>query len=458
MGEATPAGVIIVTGGSRGIGAATARLAASRGYAVSIGFLRDERAALGVVDAIRDAGGRAISVRGDMTKEADVIRLFDETVRQFGAVTALVNNAGILERQTRLDDMEAARFERVFATNITGLLPVRARGGAGACRRATAAGRRDRERVLHGRRTLGSPGEYVDYAASKGAIDTLTIGLATEVAEEGIRVNAVRPGVIYTDHPRERRRAGTRGSREGRGADEARRRARGSGPGDPVAALGRGVVHDRRLHRRFRGTLMDIQVTRNDGVLAIGFNRPAKRNALTAAMYAAMADALAAGEADAGVRVVLFHGSDEVFTAGNDLEDFLERPPRGEDAPVFRFLSAVTGSRKPLVAAVNGPAVGLGTTLLLHCDLVYAADTARFAHAVHAAGPGAGVRVELPAAARRRIPARRGAAAAGRALRREEAVRGRRIRDARAARRRDARGTAWPRPTKLAALPPKSVP
>jgi enoyl-CoA hydratase/carnithine racemase len=123
---------------------------------------------------------------------------------------------------------------------------------------------------------------------------------------------------------------------------------------------------------------MDIQVTRKDGVLAIGFNRPAKRNALTAAMYGAMANALAEAEADATVRVVLFHGSDEVFTAGNDLEDFLQRPPHGEDAPVFRFLTAVAGSRKPLVAAVNGPAVGLGTTLLLHCDLVYAADTARF--------------------------------------------------------------------------------
>jgi NAD(P)-dependent dehydrogenase (short-subunit alcohol dehydrogenase family) len=197
MAEAGPAGVMIVTGGGRGIGAATARLAANRGYAVSIGFRSDEKSALGVVDAIRDAGGRAIAVRGDVASEADVIRLFDETTAQFGPLTALVNNAGILERQTRLDDMEAARFERVFATNIT---------GAFLCAREAVR----RMSTRHGGRggvivnvssmasRLGSPGEYVDYAASKGAIDSLTIGLAREVAEEGIRVNAVRPGVIYT--------------------------------------------------------------------------------------------------------------------------------------------------------------------------------------------------------------------------------------------------------------------
>ena len=122
----------------------------------------------------------------------------------------------------------------------------------------------------------------------------------------------------------------------------------------------------------------DISVTRRGDVLAIGFDRPQKRNALTAAMYAAMAEALAAAEADDDVRVVLFHGSREAFTAGNDIEDFIERPPSGEDAPVFRFLMAVSRATRPMVAAVNGPAVGLGTTLLLHCDLVYAAQDARF--------------------------------------------------------------------------------
>jgi enoyl-CoA hydratase/carnithine racemase len=124
--------------------------------------------------------------------------------------------------------------------------------------------------------------------------------------------------------------------------------------------------------------MSDISLARRDGVLAIEFRRPQKKNALTAAMYEAMTAALAEADADDGVRVLLFHGQPEVFTAGNDLEDFMARPPASVDAPVFRFLQSVCAARKPLVAAVNGPAVGLGTTLLLHCDLVYAGDNARF--------------------------------------------------------------------------------
>lgn len=189
-------GTIVVTGGGRGIGAATARLAAERGYAVCVNYLRDASAAARVVAAIEAAGGRATSVQGDVAIEADVIRLFDRAA-ELGAVTALVNNAGILERQTRLDDMEATRFSRVFATNITGSF---------LCAREAVR----RMSTRHGGRgggivnvssmaaRLGAPGEYVDYAASKGAIDTLTVGLARELAEEGIRVNAVRPGVIAT--------------------------------------------------------------------------------------------------------------------------------------------------------------------------------------------------------------------------------------------------------------------
>ena len=124
--------------------------------------------------------------------------------------------------------------------------------------------------------------------------------------------------------------------------------------------------------------MSDISTSRRGAVLAIAFNRPLKRNALTAEMYGAMAAALTAAESDDSVRVVLFHGSPQAFTAGNDIEDFVQRPPLGEDAPVFRFLTAVAACTRPLVAAVNGPAVGLGTTLLLHCDLVYAGDDARF--------------------------------------------------------------------------------
>jgi NAD(P)-dependent dehydrogenase (short-subunit alcohol dehydrogenase family) len=190
-------GTLLVTGGGRGIGAATARLAAQRGYAVAVNYLRNAAAAEGVVREITEAGGRARAIAGDVAQEADVLRMFDAAAA-LGTVTGLVNNAGILERQCRVDEMDAGRFARVFATNIT---------GAFLCAREAVR----RMSTRHGGRggaivnvssmaaTLGSPGEYVDYAASKGAIDSLTIGLAREVAQEGIRVNAVRPGVIYTE-------------------------------------------------------------------------------------------------------------------------------------------------------------------------------------------------------------------------------------------------------------------
>ena len=191
-------GVMIVTGGGRGSGAATARLAAARGYAICVNYLRNSEAAQNLEGEITGAGGRAITVAADVAKEADVMRLFDTARDKLGPLTALVNNAGILERHARLDEMEAARFERVFATNIA---------GAFLCAREAVR----RMSTRHGGKgggivnvssmasKLGAPGEYVDYAASKGAIDSLTIGLAKEVAEEGIRVNAVRPGVIYTE-------------------------------------------------------------------------------------------------------------------------------------------------------------------------------------------------------------------------------------------------------------------
>ena len=189
--------VMVVTGGGRGIGAATSRLAAQRGYAVCVNYLRNRDAAEGVARDIERSGGRAKAVPGDIAKEADVVRLFDEAAK-LGTIRALVNNAGILERQARLDEMEAARFERVFTTNITGAflcareavrrMSTRHGGAGGAIVNVSSMASR-----------LGSPGEYVDYAASKGAIDTFTIGLAQEVAPDGIRVNAVRAGFIYTE-------------------------------------------------------------------------------------------------------------------------------------------------------------------------------------------------------------------------------------------------------------------
>jgi len=188
---------MVVTGGGRGIGAATSRLAAQRGYAVCVNYLRNREAAEGVVRDIEKSGGRAKAVACDIASEGDVVRLFDEAAG-LGPLQALVNNAGILERQARLDEMDAARLERVFATNITGaFLCAREAVRRMSTRRGGAGGAIVNVSSMASR--LGSPGEYVDYAASKGAIDSLTIGLAKEVAAEGIRVNAVRPGVIYTE-------------------------------------------------------------------------------------------------------------------------------------------------------------------------------------------------------------------------------------------------------------------
>ncbi len=190
-------GTMIVTGGGRGIGAATALLAAQRGYAVAVNYLRDRASADAVVERIREAGGNALSVAGDIAKEADVLRLFEIARAELGPITCLVNNAGILERQGRLEDMDAGRFGRVMATNVVGsLLCAREAVRHMSTKRGGRGGSIVNVSSMAAR--LGSPGEYVDYAASKGAIDSLTVGLAREVAEDGIRVNAVRPGVIKT--------------------------------------------------------------------------------------------------------------------------------------------------------------------------------------------------------------------------------------------------------------------
>jgi NAD(P)-dependent dehydrogenase (short-subunit alcohol dehydrogenase family) len=189
---------LLITGGSRGIGAATAILAAERGYAVCVNYRENRDAAERVVRAIQGKGAKAVAVQADVSVEADVIRLFDECDRQLGALNGLVNNAGILETQMRVEAMDSARLHRIFATNVIGsFLCAR----EAVKRMSTARGGRGGAIVnmSSGASRLGSPGEYVDYAASKGAIDTLTIGLAREVAEEGIRVNAVRAGFIHTE-------------------------------------------------------------------------------------------------------------------------------------------------------------------------------------------------------------------------------------------------------------------
>jgi NAD(P)-dependent dehydrogenase (short-subunit alcohol dehydrogenase family) len=190
--------VLVITGASRGIGAATARLAAARGYSVCVNYRSRRAEADEVVGQVEALGGRAVAVRADVAIESEVVALFDECVRALGVPCGLVNNAGILETQMRVEEMDAARLHRIFAVNVV---------GAFLCAREAIRRMSTRHGAVGGAivnvssiaSRLGAPGEYVDYAASKGALDTMTIGLAQEVAQEGIRVNAVRAGFIYTD-------------------------------------------------------------------------------------------------------------------------------------------------------------------------------------------------------------------------------------------------------------------
>ncbi|OZI66780.1 SDR family oxidoreductase [Bordetella genomosp. 11] len=198
MNTDTQAPAILITGGSRGVGAATARLAAARGYDVAISFVSNEAAALAVVADVRAAGRRALAVRADSADPAQVANLFDAIDREFGRLDVLVNNAAMLARQSRLEDLGFERMTRIFAVNAIGpilcaqqaakRMSYRHNGRGGVVINVSSASAR-----------LGSPNEYVDYAASKGALETFTIGFAKEVAREGIRVNCIRPGHIYTE-------------------------------------------------------------------------------------------------------------------------------------------------------------------------------------------------------------------------------------------------------------------
>ncbi|OMH25979.1 SDR family oxidoreductase [Motiliproteus sp. MSK22-1] len=189
---------MLITGASRGIGAATAKLAAADGYSVAINYCHNSQAAERVVQEIVGAGGKAIALPGDVSQEGDVIAMFEQLDQQLGAITHLVNNAGILARQARLEEMDSERLNRVFSINVTGsFLCAREAAKRMSKRHGGEGGAIVNLSSIAAR--LGAPDEYVDYAASKGAIDAMTIGLAKELAEEGIRVNAVRPGIIYTD-------------------------------------------------------------------------------------------------------------------------------------------------------------------------------------------------------------------------------------------------------------------
>ncbi|MBY8084341.1 glucose 1-dehydrogenase [Vibrio fluvialis] len=185
--------VVIVTGGSRGIGAATSKLLAKQGYAVCVNYRANQASADQVVRAITDMGGRAFAMQANVANEQEVEALFAATEQRFGVVTHLVNNAGILDKQSRLADMSLERFNHVMNTNVTSCFlccreALKQMPSGGAIVNVSSAASRS-----------GAPFEYVDYAASKGAMDSLTKGLSLEVAEQGIRVNAVRPGFIYTE-------------------------------------------------------------------------------------------------------------------------------------------------------------------------------------------------------------------------------------------------------------------
>jgi NAD(P)-dependent dehydrogenase (short-subunit alcohol dehydrogenase family) len=190
--------VVLITGGSRGIGAATAVLAAQRGYDVCLSYQQNAAAAQEVVKQIEQQGRKALALQADVSLEPDILRLFETVDKEFGRLDALVNNAGILDRQTSVEHLTLERLQRVFSTNVFGSflcareavkrMSTRRGGRGGAIVNNSSAAAR-----------LGAPHEYVDYAASKAALDTLTIGLAKEVAHEGIRVNAVRPGIIITE-------------------------------------------------------------------------------------------------------------------------------------------------------------------------------------------------------------------------------------------------------------------
>ena len=257
---------LLVTGGGRGIGAATCRLAGRRGWDVTVNYAGDAAAAEETAAAVRAAGGRAIAVRGDVTAEADTAALFDAAAAAFGPPSAVVANAGIVAPSARLADMDLARLRRVIDVNLLGAL-LTAREAAR--RMGRSAGGQGGALVLVSSvaSRLGAPAEYVDYAAAKGAIDTLTLGLARELGPDGIRVNAVRPGVVADADPRAQRHPRPRRARRRRRPPRPRRRARGGRRGHPLAGLRRRQLRlgsDSRRHRRPREPVCDHGKNRRD--------------------------------------------------------------------------------------------------------------------------------------------------------------------------------------------------
>lgn len=270
---------LLVTGGGRGIGAATCRLAGARGWDVTVNYAGDATAAEKTADAVRTAGGRAIAVRADVASEPDTAALFDAAAAAFGPPTAVVANAGIVAPPASLADMDLARLRRVIDVNLLGALLTareasrrmgRSRGGQGGALvlLSSVASR------------IGAPAEYVDYAAAKGAIDTLTLGLAKELGPDGIRVNAVRPGVVATEiHDRN----GTPGRAErirGRRPPRPPRRPGRDRRGDPLARVRCGELRRRSDSRHHRRPLSGFVITAKTAVITRRRFPPANLNPL----------------------------------------------------------------------------------------------------------------------------------------------------------------------------------
>jgi NAD(P)-dependent dehydrogenase (short-subunit alcohol dehydrogenase family) len=245
-----PRPVLLIAGGSRGIGAATAELAGTRGYDVAVNYKSNAEAAARVVGAVKSAGGNAVALGGDMAIEEDIERVFDATVAQLGPLTHLVHSAGVTGKTSRLEDAGAATLREVIDINVYGALLC---ARAAVRRMSTARGGSGGSIVLLSSiaSVIGGAGEFIPYAASKGAIDTLTLGLAREVAKNGIRVNAVRPGIIDTDiHP-----PGPRRADHAAPADRPARPGGGGGRNHSVPVVGCCVLRHRRAPQRDRRTI-----------------------------------------------------------------------------------------------------------------------------------------------------------------------------------------------------------